>query len=77
MYVNNLPGQTAPFVQVFQEEIVPQLKNFMLVYLQILVSSVFPVLLAPVLLLWEIHPFYVICHVNLRSINALPISVVV
>lgn len=61
----------------FQEEVVHQLEKLMLGSLQILVRSVFPVLLAPVPLLWEIHQFHFICHVNLRFVKALSISVVV
>lgn len=63
--------------KAFQEGVVPQLEKLVVCYLQILVSSVFPVLLAPVPLLWEIHQFHLICHVNLRFINALSTSVVV
>lgn len=44
--------------KAFQEGIVIQLEKLMVGYLQILVSSVFPVLLAPVPLLWEIHQFH-------------------
>lgn len=63
--------------KAFQEGIVLQLEKLMLGSLQILVWSVFLVLLAPVLLLREINQFHLICHVNLGFIKVLSISVVV